>query len=391
MAIPYEPTPQPDTTLADALGQQYDRITQFLSQNANPTPQPREIAAGILGGVYSGQPYYKTVSDMVASRQQSQMQNLDTQTSALNLLIKRNELLAQQGHPAAKALQDALGTIGFSGWTPQQQQALLQKIHQDPEQMNETNALDMVIRNSSGIDLAQAGHTKAPSLVKEYEYAVTHDGYTGSLLDFKLATKDLGPTIVTNVNAGNDKQADYLGEFYGKTFEGLMNADMAANKNIARYQQLGNLLSLTDTGKFGGNILEFKKALRAIGIEPEAYGLPDNIAPAEASRQISNQLALELRNPSGGAGMPGALSDADREFLLKTVPSLETTPGGNKIMVDYAIRMAQRDKEVARLARQYSAQHGGLIDQGFLDELSVWADAHPLFPEAGEAPPDWAQ
>jgi len=161
--LPIEPEPQ-DTRLSDALGRQYDRITEFLNRNANPQPTLRDVGRAALSSAYGGADYQQSISQMMADRRQSEAQNIGMQGDALNLLVKRNELLASQGHPAAAALQDALKTIGFSGWDPQQQQALLKGIHDDPEQMNETNALEMVMRHSQAIDF-----TPEPDLPSGYE------------------------------------------------------------------------------------------------------------------------------------------------------------------------------------------------------------------------------
>ena len=46
------------------------------------------------------------------------------------------------------------------------------------------------------------------------------------------------------------------------------------------------------------------------------------------------EFALELRNPSGGAGMPGAMSDADRNFLASIPPSLANTKEGRALIAN---------------------------------------------------------
>lgn len=143
-----------DTRLSDALGQQYDKITQFLNENANPAPNPTEIGRAALSSSFGGTNYYNSISDMVANRQKAGVDNLSMGNDAIGLLVKRNELLASQGHPSAAALQDALKTIGFEGWDATQQQKLFQAIQADPEKLDENNALDMVVRHSQGIDLS---------------------------------------------------------------------------------------------------------------------------------------------------------------------------------------------------------------------------------------------
>jgi hypothetical protein len=98
----------------------------------------------------------------------------------------------------------------------------------------------------------------------------------------------------------------------------------------------------------------------------------------EAAQALSSEIALQLRNPSGGAGMPGAMSDADRQFLANMVPGLATTPEGRKLMIETATKLAQRDKEVAAMARKYRQKKGN-IDEGFYDELAQFSSAKPLF------------
>jgi hypothetical protein len=93
-------------------------------------------------------------------------------------------------------------------------------------------------------------------------------------------------------------------------------------------------------------------------------------------------MALQLRNPSGGAGMPGALSDRDVQFLRAMVPGLAKTPEGNKLIIETARKLSQREIQVAQLARDYRKKKGQL-DEGFYDQLKVFSDANPLFETGG--------
>jgi hypothetical protein len=176
-----------------------------------------------------------------------------------------------------------------------------------------------------------------------------------------------------------------VGEELGEQYSGLMRADMNAPTTIAKYERLGSLLSSVGTGKFTGTTVQLKAAAKSAGINLESLGIADNVAPAQAAKQLINQLALEMRNPSAGAGMPGAMSDKDREFLVETIPSLENDPTAWPQMIDYRKRLAKRDQQVARAARAYRQKHGGKFDEGFFDELQDWSNKNPLFPEAGKA------
>ena len=172
-----------------------------------------------------------------------------------------------------------------------------------------------------------------------------------------------------------------VGEAFGKQYSDLLKADMSAPATIGKYQRLGSLLSNVNTGKFRGTIVDMKAAAKSMGFDLSAMGIPDDVAPAQAARALSNQIALELRNPAGGAGMPGALSDKDREFLIQSIPGLENDPKAIGTMIEYRTKLAKREQEVARMARAYRKKHGK-FDEGFYDELAEWSNKNPLFPDA---------
>jgi hypothetical protein len=126
------------------------------------------------------------------------------------------------------------------------------------------------------------------------------------------------------------------------------------------------------TGFAGGPINTLKSAAQSLGLDIRGVG------DAEVARAIGNQLALQLRNPAGGAGMPGALSDRDREFLVSMVPGLTNTKEGNQLLIDYTKRVAQRNVEVERELRKYERDNGRL-DAGFYDRLQSVFERSPLF------------
>lgn len=79
--------------------------------------------------------------------------------------------------------------------------------------------------------------------------------------------------------------------------------------------------------------------------------------------------------------MPGAMSDSDRPFLQQQVAGLGNTRGANMKLLDYYERVQKRSIEVDNLRQAY-VQKNGRIDEGFRRELSAWAEANPVFPEA---------
>lgn len=204
---------------------------------------------------------------------------------------------------------------------------------------------------------------------------------------FKKLTAPAQPLV--SIGPGAQEETAFqkeVGKTFGEQYSGLMKSDMNAPATIGKYQRLGSLLSSINTGKFKGTTTDIKASAKSLGIDLNSLGVTDDVAPAQAARSLVNQLALEMRNPAGGAGMPGALSDKDREFLVQSIPGLENDPSAIGTMVEYRVKLAQREQQVARMARAYRKKNGK-FDEGFYDELADWSAKNHLFPEAKAATP----
>jgi hypothetical protein len=118
-------------------------------------------------------------------------------------------------------------------------------------------------------------------------------------------------------------------------------------------------------------------AAKSLGID-----IGEQLDAKQAAAALSKEMAMQMRNPAGGAGMPGAMSDADRRFLEQTVPGLSQTPGGNKLIIETNRRLAKRDQQVAKMAAAYR-QKNGQLDDGFVQALQEWSNANPLFSDIG--------
>jgi hypothetical protein len=203
----------------------------------------------------------------------------------------------------------------------------------------------------------------------------------------KKSTTHQPATAVTVDTRQESEFNKKVGAEFGDQYAGLMKADMNAPTTIGKYQRLGSLLGEVGTGKFKGTTVELKAAMKGLGVDLNAMGIRDDVAPAQAAKALTNQLALELRNPAGGAGMPGALSDQDREFLLKMIPSLESDPAAWPKMIEYRVQLAKREQQVAKMARAYRRKNDGKFDEGFFDELQEWSKSNHLFPEQPKVAP----
>jgi hypothetical protein len=166
-----------------------------------------------------------------------------------------------------------------------------------------------------------------------------------------------------------------VGETQGERYAGLVKAADDAHRSQDMLGLLGDAL---DKSPYRGPFADFATDATRVG---NALGL--NLADtsqAETARSLSNQMALMLRNPAGGAGMPGALSDSDRNFLIQSVPSLKNSPTGGKALIHVMSKLAERKIQVAQFADQYVQQHG-VLDAGFDKAVSDWSAKNPLFTE----------
>lgn len=214
-----------------------------------------------------------------------------------------------------------------------------------------------------------------PAEIRGYELAQSQ-GFKGSFFDYQSALKRAGANQTSIINTQERAESKAVGEFFGGSYADIQKAGMNASSKLNRYDRLGSLLEGVSTGKFTPFGVEVAKTAESLGIKIDP-SLPNK----EAAQALSGEIALELRNPSGGAGMPGAMSDADRQFLVSMVPGLTTTPQGRKLMLDTARKLAQRDQDVARLAREYRTRNGS-IDEGFYNMLSAWSAQNQLFPQS---------
>lgn len=240
-----------------------------------------------------------------------------------------------------------------------------------------------VLVDDAGQTIAQvpdkpAPPEKEPEAIRQLKiiYGDGTPAYKAALarLGQKATTHQPGTNVsVNNVTKQEGEEAKTVGKFYGDAFADIQKAGFTAQSTINRYTRLKQLLDGVNTGTFAPTGLEIAKAANSLGLK-----IDPGMQNKEAAQALTGEIALQLRNPSGGAGMPGAMSDADRQFLINMVPGLSTTPEGRALMVETAIKLATRDQQVAALARAYR-QKNGSINEGFYEELAKFAEKNPLF------------
>lgn len=200
------------------------------------------------------------------------------------------------------------------------------------------------------------------------------------LIAAKSAIARAGASNVSVTTKQEGEEAKAVGKFFGDNYADIQKSGFTAQNTINRYNRLSQLLDGVDTGKFAPLGLEVAKTAQSIGLN-----IDPNLANKEAAVALSGEIALQLRNPSGGAGMPGAMSDSDRNFLAGMVPGIEKTPEGRQQIVETAKKLAQRDMEVAKMAREYRGKNG-TINEGFYNQLAQYSESNPLFGKSAAAP-----
>lgn len=193
--------------------------------------------------------------------------------------------------------------------------------------------------------------------------------------DFQVRRAREGATRVSVDTKQQDASAKKIGEGMGEQFMEIQRAEFNSRRRVDRVSRLQNLLQDVDTGKLtpiGTQLAGYAKSL--------GFDIDPKLGNKEAAIALENEIALELRNPSGGAGMPGAMSDSDRRFLQNMAAFTDKTPKGRQMMVDTLKKIAERDAQVSKMARDYKKRNGGVFDEGFYDELAVFSAANPLFP-----------
>lgn len=209
--------------------------------------------------------------------------------------------------------------------------------------------------------------------VKAAEYGAQVDALPtiGGLEARNAGQKELAVGAAQTQTAAGVEAAKQFGQDAGKAFTAVQESGRAGAKERARLSLLRADLQKTYTGPGANTLLGIKRVANAFGVKV------DGMAEGEAARALSNQLALALRNPAGGEGMPGAMSNSDREFLRQSVPSLENSPQGWRAMVDVRLALADAAVKQAQYAEQLRRQ--GVPIQDIPGRVQDFANQNPVF------------
>lgn len=233
---------------------------------------------------------------------------------------------------------------------------------------------------------------------KNYDAYVTDEARRGnnnplSFNDWDLQARRAGANSQTvNNNAapemdpGLKKELEKRGEKFGEKYVKIADAADNALQTLDMYDLVEKGLN-TDvrTGSFAETEQSLRKFAQYLGYEGDANA----IAGGELVTAVQNRMALLMRNPESGMGMPGSLSDKDIDFLKAAQIGMGTSGPGNRTLLEAYRRLEQRKIQLADWADEYTEKNGSL--RGFNRYVKQKADENPLFEDLvvqGGAPDD---
>ncbi len=374
---PQGPAPQGQPPMAQAAQQ------QSVAGQAPPWATPR---AQMGMAFMSGDP--KKVADVIGEQMKPQIGPDGTifmSGKAWGRMVPQGAILYQNGDPAqatfVKNPQQALDAVAEqAGATAGATTAATEKAQfpyrtitaQGPNGAPVTGFQSDVL----GTPASQRGVQLDPSLSPQQRQAAMADaqrsGYGGIVGPDPIEMKRKEGAVQTQVEQNN-----VVAKGQGQDYLNIIDSEKQAPGNIAKYDLMKQYLGKIDTGKLAPSVLGLK-SLAAYVAPNVAKDFTKDLPYAQAVSALSNEIALQLRNPTGGAGMPGSMSNSDRDFLVSMTANTANDPRAIPLMLDMRIAMEKRAQEVGQIARDYRRQNGTL-DEGFYQQLQTYSNAHPMF------------
>lgn len=128
----------------------------------------------------------------------------------------------------------------------------------------------------------------------------------------------------------------------------------------------------------GGDVSLMINRAKAIYGDKEAAQLQEVLQKVTAIG-VLNQINQQRFQLMEAGGQSARIFAATVDQIEKSVVQLGTTTSGNRALVEISDRMGHLNSIVAQRARDYMARHGGLLDQGFDQELSQFLQKAPVF------------
>ncbi len=362
------PTQQPAAQTA-APSQPYsnDQISQMLTGLINdrmhPQSQgifgnnflPKALLAGVAG--YAGSlpgPGWGAIKGISSAAYGGLKDKGDTSDENFKRKVQALELMQQANKLNAPSYQD-VKVPGYGDLT----------LEHDPR--TNTNRVP-----NYGVDPSSLPPMPTDD-IKEYQYYVNQAKTQGQtpvpFNEWQLQNKRAGAQSV--VIGAENAWSKGMAEQGVKQIEAFSEANKASRKTLKNLDVAETLANSPGVyqGPAGEQVARVKRIGEALG-----YSIEGTDA-STAFQSLSNQMALQFRNPENGAGMPGALSDADRDFLKATVPGLSQGKSGNLLMIDIARRLENRNIAERSEMSRFISKNKSI--EGLEEHMAEWGAKQP--------------
>ena len=187
------------------------------------------------------------------------------------------------------------------------------------------------------------------------------------------AKKEVAAAGATRIDNGQRFENSYStnqGKEFSDMMSGINKVAFAAPAQIRKLERMESLLDGVDGGKLAPTGLDIASAANAIGIK-----LDPKLGNKEAAQALAREIAGSFRQPG-----TGPMTDKDFENFLLQVPDLSKTAEGRKQITATMKAAANRDIQIAKMAREYARKNGS-IDNNFLDMAAQYIAENPVVGE----------
>ena len=349
--------------LKSLLGQQYMSPSQGAMQGAARGIAPMTgytktpVSMGQLigaagGGAMQGQQQARQ-QNMQGAAQNMQMQQVQAQMKAAGLASDKAAQLQKIGEVMAQRALAAGDVDAAARW----------KADPSGEMQKQRSIAVEESKYKTPVD-PRRGWSAARKYASDL-------GLTEGTEEYKAAMVDYAKKVPL-IAKGEGAYAVKMGGSYADNRINISKQARSSYQDDAQLDLIGSLLK--GQGGFGAReINSVKRVGKMLGI-----GIDEGVGRAEAAQAISNKMALDMRNPDTGPGMPGSMSDADREFLVSLIPGIGQTEPGRNLVIEAKKRVNKWNRKIDSMARTYEKEHGR-IDSGFDAVVEEYARLNPVF------------
>ena len=182
------------------------------------------------------------------------------------------------------------------------------------------------------------------------------------------------------------KEIDKAAQFYKEKQMG--NISTAMEKRSESFSSAASLKGKTDTmrelldtglttGALAGASKSVKSFAQSLFPDVEFKGLKE----AEVFNALGSQLALLVRNPASDMGLPGATSNRDLDFLIDTVPTLQKSVEGNKLLLEVYDAQYDFKKKIMAEQNRIIKENGGIPPLDLEQKLIDFYTNYPVMSE----------